>query len=118
LDLDHENEKLLKAFHEMLRHEIIPEKELVDNLMDVSENLNHMQKLVEIYAEKGEFEDSGSFSLSEVIDDILEDHPEALEDLQEGKNSVENFVIGQVMQKTSGKADPGEVKEVLHNEHG
>lgn len=117
LELDHDSDEAVKAFQELLRHDITPKKEVVEEIIDASDNLNHLQKLVEEYAETGKITDSGSFELEKVIEEIFDDHPEALEDLQEGKDSVENFVIGLVMQKTSGKARPNKVKEVLENEY-
>ncbi len=116
-ELNHDPEEVVKAFQELLRYDITPEKEVVEEIIEASENLNHLQKLVEEYAETGEIEESGSFELEEVIEDIFDEHPEALEDLEEGKDSVENFVIGQVMQRTSGRARPDRVKEVLENEY-
>lgn len=113
LELEHNSEEIVKAFQELLRHDIRPEKDLVSDIIESSENMNHLQKLVESYAETGEIEDSKDFELEEVIDKVFEDHPEALEDLKEGKESVENFIIGQVMQKTSGKARPGNVREMI-----
>lgn len=117
LELDYSDEMLLKAFHELLRQNVEPEKDSVSQLLEISENLNHIQKLAEKYAETGKIEDSGSFELEEVIDNVFGDHPEALEDLENGKDSVENFIIGQVMQRTSGKARPDNIKEVLENEY-
>ena len=116
-DLDFEDEEKLKGFQELLRHDIDPTRELITELIETSENLNHMQKLIESYAETGKIEDSGGFELEKVVDEVLEEHPEALEDLKSGKDSVENFVIGQVMQKTSGKANPDNVKEILKDEY-
>ena len=116
-EIDFDSDKVVKAFQELLRHDISPQKEVVEEIIEASENMNHLQKLVENYAETGEIEDSGSFELENVIEEIFDDHPEALKDLEEGKDSVENFVIGQVMQKTSGKARPDNVKEVLENEY-
>jgi len=117
LDLNYDSEKIIKSFQEFLRRDIRPEKEVVAEIIEASENLNHLQKLVEGYAETGEIENSRSFELEEVIDDILEEHPDALDDLKEGKDSVENFIIGQVMQRTSGRARPDKVEDVLKNEY-
>ncbi|MFO7794298.1 MAG: YbaK/EbsC family protein [Candidatus Nanohaloarchaea archaeon] len=116
LELNYDSEDVIKSFQELLRRDIRPEKEIVTEIIEASENLNHLQKLVETYAETGKIEDSGSFELEEVIDEILDENSEALEDLKEGKQSVENFIIGQVMQRTSGRARPERVKEVLNNE--
>ncbi len=116
-ELDFDSDKVVKAFQELLRHDISPKKEVVEEVIEASENLNHLQKLVESHAETGEIQDSGSFELEKVIEEIFNDHPEALKDLEEGKDSVENFVIGQVMRRTSGRARPDNVKEVLENEY-
>ncbi len=117
LELNYDSEKIIKSLQEFLRRDIRPEKEIVAEIIEASENLNHLQKLVEGYAETGEIENSGGFELEEVIDDIFEEHPDALDDLKEGKVSVENFIIGQVMQRTSGRARPDKVKDVLKNEY-
>lgn len=117
LELEFESEEIVKTFQEFLRHDIWPEKELVSEILEASENMNHLQKLVESYAETGKLQDSEEFELVEVIDEVFEEHPEALEDLKQGKDSVENFVIGKVMQKTSGKARPEQVEEALKNEY-
>ena len=113
LKLDQGSDEVVKASEELLRHDIRPEKAEVEEIIEASENPNHMQKLVKNYAETGEIKDSGDFKLEEVVDKVLEEHPEALEDLKQGKESVENFIIGQVMQKTSGKAEPGNVRRKI-----
>jgi Glu-tRNA(Gln) amidotransferase subunit E-like FAD-binding protein len=41
------------------------------------------------------------------------EHPKALEDYRAGKNGALNFLVGQVMKKTRGKADPGELNRML-----
>lgn len=117
LNLDHSDEELLKTFHELLRHDINIEEKTVSQLIKASENLNHLQKLVENFAETGEISEASEYDLNNVLEEIFESHPEALEDLENGKDSVTNFIIGKVMQKTSGQAKPTKVKEVLKNEY-
>jgi prolyl-tRNA editing enzyme YbaK/EbsC (Cys-tRNA(Pro) deacylase) len=113
LKLDQDSDEVVKASEELLRHDIRPEKAVVEEIIEASENPNHMQKLVKNYAETGEIKDSGDFKLEEVVDKVLDEHPEALEDLKQGKESVGNFIIGQVMKKTSGKAKPGNVRRKI-----
>ncbi|MFC6731915.1 Asp-tRNA(Asn)/Glu-tRNA(Gln) amidotransferase subunit GatB [Haladaptatus sp. DYSN1] len=43
----------------------------------------------------------------------IDENPEAVEDYHSGEGSALNFLVGQVMQKTGGSADPGTVNELL-----
>ena len=117
LELEYSDEKLLKAFREFLRHDIEVEQSNVEEIIEASEGLNNLQKMIEEYSKTGEIQDSEDFELKEVIASILDENPEALEDLKDGKDSVVNFVIGEVMKETSGRARPEKLKEVLRNEY-
>jgi len=46
----------------------------------------------------------------------IDENPDAVEDYLGGDDEAINFLVGQVMQKTGGSADPGTVNEVLRNE--
>jgi aspartyl-tRNA(Asn)/glutamyl-tRNA(Gln) amidotransferase subunit B len=56
---------------------------------------------------------SGIVDLSTIIVEVLADNADAVEKFKAGKTEVIGFLIGQVMQKTQGKADPNEVREKL-----
>ncbi|MBN1353100.1 MAG: Asp-tRNA(Asn)/Glu-tRNA(Gln) amidotransferase subunit GatB [Candidatus Omnitrophica bacterium] len=68
------------------------------------------QKLV---TDKGlkQIKDSGRLEL--VIDDVLKENPKSVEDFKKGKKNAKMFLVGQVMKKTSGKANPAAVDEIL-----
>ena len=53
------------------------------------------------------------YSGSETSD---QENPEAVSDYYEGKKNALNFLIGQVMRITRGKADPGETHKLLETE--
>jgi aspartyl-tRNA(Asn)/glutamyl-tRNA(Gln) amidotransferase subunit B len=55
--------------------------------------------------------DSGA--LMAAIEEAITQHPKALEDYRNGKSGAINFLVGQVMKKTRGKADPGELNRML-----
>ncbi len=46
----------------------------------------------------------------------IQEHPEAVSDYYQGKKQALNFLMGQVMRITRGKADPGETCKLLENE--
>ena len=55
-------------------------------------------------------------SLRISITEVLSEHPAAVEDYRKGKKGAFNFLVGQVMKKTRGCADPGELNRLLIEE--
>ena len=47
------------------------------------------------------------------VEAAIEDNPDAVEDVKAGEDGAINFLVGQVMQETGGRADPGDVNELL-----
>ena len=45
----------------------------------------------------------------------IAENPEAVEDFNQGKKASMNFLVGQVMRITKGKADPGETVQILNS---
>jgi len=50
------------------------------------------------------------------IAEVLTEHPAAVEDFRNGKKGAFNFLIGQLMKKTRGCADPAELNRLLTEE--
>ena len=51
--------------------------------------------------------------LESVADEVIGANPDVARAYAEGDKKVVNFLMGQVMKKTQGKADPGQVREIL-----
>ena len=113
-------------------------------ITDVSDRLDEFTRLVELVAEDEittknaeevvlrEMLDSGDDpdtivdreGLGKTDDDAvmaavreaIEENPDAVEDYHSGEGGAINFLVGQVMQKTQGSADPGTVNEKLRAE--
>jgi aspartyl-tRNA(Asn)/glutamyl-tRNA(Gln) amidotransferase subunit B len=47
------------------------------------------------------------------IKEAINENPKALEDYRAGKAGALNFLVGQVMKKTRGKADPATLNRML-----
>jgi aspartyl-tRNA(Asn)/glutamyl-tRNA(Gln) amidotransferase subunit B len=47
--------------------------------------------------------------------EAIKNNPAAVDDFKEGKGASLNFLVGQVMKATRGKADPGETVKILKN---
>lgn len=52
-------------------------------------------------------------ALQAAVDEVLVENPAIVEEYRSGKDKVFGFLVGQVMKKTKGKADPGQVNELL-----
>ncbi len=57
--------------------------------------------------------EAGSGSLEKFCQEALEENPKVVEDFKSGREVAINFLIGQVMKKTKGKAEPKDIKESL-----
>ena len=51
----------------------------------------------------------------EAAKQAIDNNPTAVEDYRQGKSASLNFLMGQVMKATRGKADPGETVKILKN---
>ena len=56
---------------------------------------------------------SDTGELERVVDEVLAAHAEDAERYRAGERKVLNFLMGQVMRTTSGKANPAAVREIL-----
>ncbi|MBP2252271.1 aspartyl-tRNA(Asn)/glutamyl-tRNA(Gln) amidotransferase subunit B [Halarchaeum solikamskense] len=66
-----------------------------------------------------EAEDLGKTSGDEVqaaVEAAIAENPDAVADYESGDEGAINFLVGQVMQKTGGSADPGQVNGLLREE--
>jgi aspartyl-tRNA(Asn)/glutamyl-tRNA(Gln) amidotransferase subunit B len=52
-------------------------------------------------------------AITTAIEEAISENPKALEDYRAGKAGALNSLVGQVMKKTRGKADPGELNRML-----
>ena len=65
--------------------------------------------------EKGYIQNSNEDEISAIIDDVLSDiaAAKAVEDLKNGNEKVIGFLVGQVMKKSAGKANPALVQKII-----
>jgi len=59
-----------------------------------------------------QIDDSSELSL--IVDKVLNENPEQLEQLKNGKGKVLGYFVGLVMKETKGKANPQKVNELIH----
>jgi len=114
------------------------------NVTDVADRLDEINRLVELVATEAitaknaretvlrsmlddgrdpdtvvEAEGLGKTGESEVqraVTEAIEENPDAVVDYHDGEDGAVNFLVGQVMQKTGGSADPGDVNDLLRDQ--
>jgi len=59
---------------------------------------------------------TGGDELQGAVEEAIDENPDAISDYHDGEGGAINFLVGQVMQKTGGSADPGDVNELLRAE--
>ena len=72
--------------------------------------------LKKLISEKVEIK-SGS-ELENAIEEVIKENPDVVEKIKSGKISAVSFLVGQVMRKLKGKANPKEVKEKIESKLG
>lgn len=67
----------------------------------------------ELVERKGLIKISDAGQLEGIIDELLNEHPKEVEQYRNGKTKLQGFFVGQVMKKTSGRADPKLTNQIL-----
>ena len=67
----------------------------------------------EIIETKGLKQITDSSEIEKIVDAVIAANPAQVEQYQAGKDKLLGFFVGQVMKQTGGKANPGQVNEVL-----
>ncbi|USS88502.1 Asp-tRNA(Asn)/Glu-tRNA(Gln) amidotransferase subunit GatB [Fructilactobacillus hinvesii] len=63
--------------------------------------------------EKGLIQLSDPAELKPIVDDVLANNPQSIEDFHNGKDRAVGFLVGQIMKRTQGKANPKIVNQIL-----
>lgn len=104
-----------EEFAELLK--LIDEGEVTDrNAVEaLREALDSGRTPVEVVEDEGMKKVSKDVTV-EAAREAIDENPEAVEDYQGGEEEAINYLVGQVMQKTDGSADPGTANKVLREE--
>lgn len=92
------------------------DKEEISNLTAkavLTEMIDTKKAAAEIIKEKNLLQISDTGALEDIARQIIEENPKSVADFKAGKNNALMFLVGQVMKKSGGKANPKVVQEVL-----
>ena len=104
-------ETVLK-FEELVRSGLDPKK-IVNLLLNRKE---YKDLSVEEFRAKTLHESGNGLDddkLSGIIRQVLDENPKAVEDFKKGKTASTEYLLGMVMRKTKGKADPSKVRKLI-----
>ena len=69
----------------------------------------------DIIREKGMVQVSDSSAIERYVDEVIAANPKAVEDFKNGKTNAVGWLMGQVMKKSNGKANPGTASKLLRD---
>jgi aspartyl-tRNA(Asn)/glutamyl-tRNA(Gln) amidotransferase subunit B len=102
----------LAAIVEMLNDDTISSNvgsELIEEIVETGED---PEAIVE-ERDLAQISDEGE--LDGMIEEVIEENPDAVEDIQNGNENAIGFLVGQVMQKSQGQANPEQANEMLRD---
>ncbi len=79
----------------------------------IAESLNTGKKPSVIVKEKGLIQITDTDAIEKAVDEVISENPKPVSQYLNGKTQVMGFLIGQVMKKTRGKANPKIVSGIL-----
>ena len=101
--------KLLK----LLKEGKISSKQGKDVFMEIVDTDNDPEKIAK---DKGMVQESDEGLILEYINEVLKENPQAIETYKSGRDNILAFLIGQVMKKSKGKANPALTSKLLKEE--
>ena len=66
-----------------------------------------------IIEKKGLKQITDTGAIEKIIDEVIKENPGQVEQYRSGKEALLGYFVGQIMKKTQGKANPGQVNELL-----
>lgn len=108
--LELEDKKLTKAKAEDILRRSLPsveQRKAIKDMVEPFQNfLNELKQTITDSAKNTE-------NLQTIVDKVIQENEKAVLDFKAGKQASIGYLVGQVMQKTKGSADPNTAKSVL-----
>ncbi len=96
--------------------ELLDTPKMVSSGGDESAGVTEPLDVLHLINSRGLAQMSNENELRALIIGVLNDNPKQVEDFRSGKTKVREFLLGQVMKKTRGKANPRILNKVLDDE--
>ncbi|MCM8780399.1 MAG: Asp-tRNA(Asn)/Glu-tRNA(Gln) amidotransferase subunit GatB [Candidatus Omnitrophica bacterium] len=79
----------------------------------LKEVIDTSQSPTKIIKDKNLIQISDSNALTKLVDEVIKENPKSVQDYLSGKSNAIMFLVGQVMKKSNGKANPKIVQEII-----
>ena len=84
--------------------------------MVLEEMFNTSKSAKEIIEEKGLKQVSNENEILKIVTEVLDENPQSIIDFKNGKDRALGFMVGQVMKKSKGQANPKMASDLLTKE--
>jgi aspartyl-tRNA(Asn)/glutamyl-tRNA(Gln) amidotransferase subunit B len=84
-------------------------KTILPEIIETGENAEKIVK------NKGLSQVSDEGELKKIVESVLTENPKVVEDIKSGNPKAIGFLVGQVMKRSNGKANPGIVNEIINS---
>ncbi len=105
--------KMLKELIDMVSNGEISSKQAKEVLYKALEEEKNPKDIVK---ESGMKQIGSDDEIKKIVDEVLSEHPEAKEQYQNGRTNIVDFLVGQVMKKTRGQANPAITMKLIKEE--
>lgn len=105
--------KMLADLIGLVRSNTISSKQAKEVLY---ESLTEGKTPIEVVNEKGLKQIGSEDEILSVVNEVLSEHPEAISDYKSGHTNIADFLVGQVMKKTKGQANPAMARSMMIDE--
>jgi aspartyl-tRNA(Asn)/glutamyl-tRNA(Gln) amidotransferase subunit B len=79
----------------------------------LKESLNENKDLSDLLDEFRKNAQKSASNIEDIVNEVIKENQNAVKDYKNGKKASIGFLIGQVMQKSNGTADPNEARSIL-----
>ncbi len=121
VDVSWDNESrrhMYDAVYELLRDNKLSAtsaKSLLHELLTKGVSPANMEKYAQ---EQGYLQESDTSALQAIVDNVIAENPTAVEDIKNGEVKAVGFLVGQVMKKSLGTANPAIVRQLIESKLG
>ena len=107
------NPNMLADLIKLVNNKTISSKQAKEVLY---ESLTEAKTPVDLVKEKGLKQIGSEDEILNVVKEVLSEHPEAIDDYKSGHTNIADFLVGQVMKKTRGQANPAMARSMMLEE--
>ena len=105
--------KMLADLIKLVENKTISSKQAKEVLYKSLTEEREPSKIVE---EEGMKQIGGEDEIKTFVNEVLSEHPEAIDQYKSGKTNILDFLVGQIMKKTRGQANPAMARSMMQEE--